>query len=153
MITQVERLGQAPEAVRVLGDAGHGQQLVHAADGQHQPVVAEAARAALGVAVVDGALVQVDAVRLTEHEPHPPQGAGQRDGDPAGLQDARGDLGQQREVQEVVGGVQQDDVGPVAGDAGEGAGSPVPGEPGTDDHDTRSAHGTPPGCARPRLSA
>ncbi len=144
VVAQVQRLRQPAEPVRVLGDPGDGQQFVDAAHAQHQPVVPEGARTALGVGVVDGAPVQVDVARLAEHQPHPVQGARQRHGDPAGLQDAGGDLGQQRQVQEVVGRVQQCDVGPVAGEARQCAGSPVPGEPGADDHDVRSAHGAPP---------
>ena len=47
VVVQVERLGQAAEAVGVLGHAGDGQQLVDAADGEHQPVVREPAAVAL----------------------------------------------------------------------------------------------------------
>ena len=44
VVAQVQRLGDAAEAVRVLGDAGDRQQLVDAADGEHQPVVGRARR-------------------------------------------------------------------------------------------------------------
>jgi hypothetical protein len=39
VVPEVQRLGQSTEAVRALGDTGHGQQLVHAADGQHKTIV------------------------------------------------------------------------------------------------------------------
>ncbi len=76
VVAQVQRLGQPAEAVRVLGDTGDGQQLVDAADGEHQPVVRQRAAVALGVGVVHGVRVEVDAVGLAEHEPYVRQGAG-----------------------------------------------------------------------------
>ena len=60
--------------------------------------------------------VQVDAVGLPQHQPYVRQRAGEGDGDPARLQDAGRDLGQQRKIQEVVGRVEQGDVGPAPGE-------------------------------------
>ncbi len=144
VVAQIEGLGQAPEAVRVLGDAGDGQQFVDAAGGEHQPVVAERALVALGVGVVHRTGVEVDAVGLAEHQFHLRQGAGEGDGDPAGLQDAGGHLGQQGEVEEVVRRVEQGDVGLAPGQLGQRAGGLVAGESGSDDQNAGSAHDSPP---------
>ena len=56
VVVQVDRLGQAPEAVGVLGHAGDGQQLVDAADGEHQPVVRRPAAVPLRVGEPDPAV-------------------------------------------------------------------------------------------------
>ncbi len=150
VVAEVQRLRQPTEAVRVLGDARDGQQLVDAARGEHQPVEGQGALAALGPGVVHGVLVEVDAVGLAQHQPDVRQRAREGHGDAARLQDSGGDLRQQRQVEEVVGRVEQGDVGLVPGEPGQGAGRPVPGETGTDDHDAGSAHGSPPGCRVPR---
>lgn len=148
VVTQVQGLGQAPEAVRVLGDPGDGQQLVDAADGEHEPVVGQCAAVALGAGVVHGPRVEVDAVGLAEHQPDARQGPRQGDGHPARLQEPGRDLGQQGQVQEVVGRVEQGDVGLVPHQLRQGAGRAVAGEAGTDDHDAGSTHGSPPALSR-----
>ena len=52
-------LGDAPEAVRVFGHAGHRQQLVDAARGDDQAVEAERAPAAVRVEPAHGVPVEV----------------------------------------------------------------------------------------------
>jgi hypothetical protein len=135
VVAQVERLRDAAEAVRVLGDPGDRQQLVDAARGEHQAVVAQLAAAALGIRPADLPLREVDGVDLAEHEPHAGQRLGERHGDPARIEHPGGDLGQQRQVEEVVGGVDQHDLDGVAGAPGQRARRRVPGEPAPDDHD------------------
>jgi hypothetical protein len=110
VITQIQRLGHATEAVGVLGDPGDGQQLVHAAHGQHEPVVAQLTARALGVLVCDLPRREIDSVHLAEHEPYAAQRARKRDRHPAGLQHTGGDLGQQRQIEEVVVRVDEHDL-------------------------------------------
>jgi hypothetical protein len=106
-------------------------------------VVAERAGPALRVAVGHRLPGQVELVDVAEDQPHPGQDLGQRHADPARLQDAGRDLGQQRQVEEVVGGVDQDDVGAAAGQPGEPAGRRETGEAGADDHDPGTCHAVP----------
>jgi hypothetical protein len=115
VVPQVERLGHAAEAVRVLGDAGDRQELVDAARGEDEPVVGELVVALLGVGVGDGTAVDVDLVHGAERQPDPRQRGRQRHGHPPGVDDRRRDLGQQRQVEEVVGRVDQDDLDVVLG--------------------------------------
>lgn len=140
VVVQEDRLRHAPEPVRVLGHAGQGQQLVDAADGEYEPVVAQLPVVALGRGEPDPTAAQVDPVHLADDHPYAGQGAGQRDGDPGRFQYARRDLGQQGQVEEVVGRVDQGDVGPATGQAGQPFRRVVPGETGSDDHDTRCGH-------------
>lgn len=138
VVAQVQGLGQAPEAVGVLGDAGDRQQFVDAADGEDEPVVGQLAGFALGAGVPHEPLRQVDVVRLAEYDAHPRQRPGQGDGDPARLQDPGGHLGQEREVEEVVGRVEQDDLGLVPYAPAERTGGLETGESGSYDNDART---------------
>jgi hypothetical protein len=115
VITQVQRLRHAAESVCVLGDTRDRQQLVDAAGGQHEAVVAQRVLAALGVGVGDRASLEVDRVHGAEREAHALQRGRQRHGHPPRVDDSGRDLGQQRQVEEVVGGVHQHDLGVVTG--------------------------------------
>jgi len=53
----------------VVGHAGDRQQLVDAAERDHQPVVGDVPVAALGVDVVHPVLFEVERVGLAEHQP------------------------------------------------------------------------------------
>ena len=117
VVAQVEGLGDPAEAVRVLGDARDRQQLVHAAGGEHQPVVGQRAVVAVRAPVRDGAAADVDAVRAAQHDPDAGQRLGERDRHPPRVEDAPGHLGQQRQVEEVVGRVEDRDVEGAAGPA------------------------------------
>jgi hypothetical protein len=143
VVAQEQRLGDAAEAVGVFGDAGHRKQLVDAAGGDDQPVVTEAALAALRVEVGQRASVEVEAVHLAEDDLDSRQRPGQRDGDPPRLEDPGGHLGQQRQVQEVVGGVDDDDLRRAAGCLGQRAGGLEAGETGSDDDDPGAGHSSP----------
>jgi len=77
----------------------------------------------------------VDAVDLAEHEAHPGQRVLQRHADRARVDDPAGDLGQQWQVQEVVGRVDHDDVGRAAGAPQQPPGRLEPREAGPNDHD------------------
>ena len=56
---------------------------------------------------------QVDVAHPAEDQAHPGQQAPEGDGDVPGLDHAGGDLGQQRAVEQVVGGVDEHEVGLV----------------------------------------
>ena len=94
VVAQVQRLGDAPEAVGVFVDSRYGQQLVDAADGEHQPVVAAVAPASLGIDPAQTPCVEVDAVGLAEDQASAGQGLGQRDSHSARVDHPGGDLGQ-----------------------------------------------------------
>jgi hypothetical protein len=89
---------------------------------------------------VDLPLRQVDPARGRQHEPYPWKSRRQRDRDIARVEQAGRHLGQQRQVQEVVGRVDQHHLGPVAGEPVQFAGGVEAGEAGTDDHDSGSRH-------------
>lgn len=148
VVAQIQRFGHAAEAVGVLGDARDGQQLVDAADGQHQPVVRQGALPVLGVGVAHPAGVEVHVVGLPEDEPDARQGAGERHRDPARLQDSGRHFGQQRHIEKVVMGVDQHDLGGPPGLPGERAGTVVTGETGSDDHDPRATSYHVDSCGR-----
>jgi len=107
-------LRDASDAVGVLGHAGDRQELVDAADGEHQPVVSDLPGPVLGVHPPHLPFGEIDAVDLAQDEPDIGQRLGHRHRHPAGLEQTRGDLRQQRHVQEVVGRVHDHDVGPAA---------------------------------------
>ena len=65
---------------------------------------------------------------------------GKRHGDPPWLEDPGRHLGQQRQVEEVVGQVDDDDVGATARKPGQLPGGAETGETGTDDDDMRTRH-------------
>jgi hypothetical protein len=69
VVAQVGGFGGAAEPVRVVGDARDGQQLVHAARGQDEPVVAELADGALRACPAHHLLPGIDVVDRAEHEP------------------------------------------------------------------------------------
>ena len=140
VVAQEHRLGDPAEPVRVLGDTRDREQLVDASGRDHQPVVADLAGPALGIGVPDRARVQIAAVDLAEDQPDVGQRVGDRHRHPARLEDAGGDLGQQRDVEEVVGRVDDDDLGPVACQPAQRLGGVEAGESGADDDDPRSAH-------------
>jgi hypothetical protein len=115
VVTQPQRLGEAAEAVGVLGDPGDRQQPVDAAGGQQQPVVGHRVALALRVDQADRAPVQVDGVDGAQHEPDTGQGRRQRHRHPPGIQDPGRHLGQQRQIEEVVGRVDEDHLEVQAG--------------------------------------
>lgn len=145
VVAQVEGLRHTAEAVGVLGHSGDGQQLVDAAHGEDEPVVGHLAGASVRVPPGDPAGVQIDAVDLAQHQPDMREGAGEGDRDPPGLQDPGRHFGQQRQIQEVVVGIDQDDVRRAAQGAGERTGGLVTGEAGADDHYAYWAHTNLPG--------
>ena len=74
---------------------------------------------ALGVAIGDRLPGEVDARRTVPSTSRTSgSAAGERDRDPPRVEDAGGDLGQQRKVEEVVGGVDQHDLGRAGAAAG-----------------------------------
>ena len=137
VVAQVERLGDAAVAVRVVADAGDRQQPVDAAHGEHQPVVGGLAVVAVGVGPVHDAAVDVDPVDRRHHQLRPRQRPRQRHRDVPRLDDAGGHLGQQRQVEEVVLGVDDGDLGGVAESAQQPAGRGEPRETRSDDDDAR----------------
>ncbi|BFO17044.1 hypothetical protein SHKM778_34320 [Streptomyces sp. KM77-8] len=64
VVAQIQRLGQAAEAVGVFGDTGNREQFVDTAGGEDQAVVAEGAALALRAGVVHLPGVEIDAVGL-----------------------------------------------------------------------------------------
>jgi hypothetical protein len=96
VVAQVQRLGDAPEPVRVLADTRDGQQLVHTAYRDHQAVVAQLEGLVLRRACLQPAVGQVHLLDLAQHAAHPGQLGGQRHRDSAGLQYTSCHLGQQR---------------------------------------------------------
>jgi hypothetical protein len=140
VIAQVERLRDASEAVCDLGDPGYRQQLVDAADSDHQAVVAEFPGLPLGRPQRQPPGLQVDATHLAEHARHPAKRGCQRHRHPAGIQDAGGHLWQQWQVEEVVRRVHQGDVRGATRRPGEFPGGVVAGEATTDDHDPCVVH-------------
>ena len=142
VVTKVERLGDAAEPVAVLGDAGNGQQLVDAARGEQQPVVGHDAAIALGPDHADPPAAEIDLFRCADQQPGSGAGIWQRHGHPARIQHAAGHLGQQRQVQEIVGRVDQHDLDPggllpaeVPGQSAQGPSGVEPSESSPDDHD------------------
>ena len=133
MITQVQSLGDAPEPVGVPGHPRDGQQLVDAARREQQAVVSGRLAASLRVGELDPAARQVDPVHGAEQQPGAGAGSAQRHGYPARIQDPRRHLGQQRQVQEVIGGIDQCHLDLVAGQPGQPPGGVHPGEAGPDD--------------------
>jgi hypothetical protein len=93
VVPQEHRLRDAPEAVCVLRDPWDRQQLVHTPGRDDQPVVAEFAPLTRWVDVLDLAPVKIEPVDLAEDEPGSGERVGQRDGQPARLENARGHLG------------------------------------------------------------
>ena len=138
MITQVHGLGDAPEPVGVPGHPRDGQQLVDAARRKQQAVVSGRPAAALGVGELDPTARQVDPVHGAEQQPGAGAGGAQRHGHPARIQDPRRHLGQQRQVQEVIGGIDQRHCDLAPGQPGQPPGGVHPGEAGPhDDHPPR----------------
>ena len=148
VVAQVERLGDVAEAVRVLGDAGHRQQLVDAAGGQQQLVVRQLAPGALRAEVRHPAAGEVHILDRAEHQPYAGQGVRDGHGDPPRVEHAAGHLGQQRQVEEVVGRVDQADLGGAAQPAAQRPGGVVAGEPAADDEDPAPGHGPSGGLLR-----
>ncbi len=103
VIAEVDRVREIPEAVRVLGEPGHGQCAGDRSQREHQALVADLDRAvdrvdchspALGV---ERGHATDDQLRVRAHHP-------KRDDDVPRLEHARGGLGQQRgEEHEVLG--------------------------------------------------
>ena len=86
VVAQVHGLGDGAEPVRVVGDTRDRQQLVHAARGQDEPVVADLAGRPSGPAQLTIFCCEIDVVHRAEHEPRLAQPAGQRDQDVPRLQ-------------------------------------------------------------------
>jgi hypothetical protein len=103
-------------------------------------VVAERAGAAVRVSPGDRVTVEVEAVHVTEDHPYARKRRGQRDRDPPGFEDAGGHLGQQRQIEEVVGRVDDDDLGAAPGELGQLAGGRETGEAAADDDDPWACH-------------
>jgi hypothetical protein len=87
VVAQVQRLGQAAEPVRMVGDPGDREQLVDAAHAEYQPVVGHGRAVTFRVDQLDLPGVEVDPIRRAEHQPDPGAGGGQRHRHPARLQD------------------------------------------------------------------
>ena len=136
VVVQVHRLGDAAEPVRVVGEAGDGQQLVHAARGQDEPVVAELPAGALAARPVHHLLLRVDMVHRAQHEPHLAQPPGQRDPDMGLLQQPTAQLRHQRQVEEVIRRVDHHDLGAGPGPPGQFPRRVEAGEASPDDHHT-----------------
>jgi hypothetical protein len=123
-----------------IGDARDRQQPVDAAGGDHQAVVGDVPAVLLGIDAGDAAPVQVDRLGLAQMQPHLRQCRRQRHGHPGGVQQPARYLRQQRQVEEVVGGVDQGDVDVTGGQLAEPAGAVEPGEAGADDDNVSSSH-------------
>ncbi len=137
VVTQVQRLADTAESVRVQRHSGHGQQLVDAARGDQQAVVAHRSPIAFRVDEPELPGVEVDAVNRAEYQPGTGARGAQRHRDLARVENACGHLGQQRQVEEVVIRIDQDDLeGAVhaSADPGETTGGVQSGEAGADDH-------------------
>jgi len=98
-VAEVHGLGDGPEPVRVVGEARDGQQRVHAAHGQDEPVVADLPAGALWARPAHDLLPVIDMVSFAEHESHLAQPAGQRDADVPRLDQPACHLRHQRKVQ------------------------------------------------------
>ena len=111
----------------MLGHSWHGQQLVDAARREDQAVVAEPGLRPS--ASVTSSLLASSSTRSTEPRINrTPWSAGEGDRDTARVDDAGRHLGQERQVEEVVGRVDHHDLGPAAGEADESTGGVVAGE-------------------------
>ena len=107
VIPQVHRFGQAPEPVRVIGHTGDGQELVDAAQRDHQLVVADRPPVAFRIGHGQLPAAGVDIGDRAQDVPHPAAGGSQRRRHRARVQDPSRHLRQQRQVKEVVGRVNQ----------------------------------------------
>ncbi len=134
----------ASEPVRVVGDTRDRQQLVHAARGQDEPVVADLVGYALRARPAHHFLLGIDMVHRAEHEPHLAQSAGQLDTDVSRLDHLACHLGHQRKVQEVIRRVDHHDLGRVTNQPGQFPCSVEAGETRPDDHDAVLFFATPP---------
>jgi hypothetical protein len=111
VVPEVERLGNPAEADGVLVHTGDRHHLVDAARRDDQPVVGRPVLQALGVEPPDLVGVEVDGVHLAGRVPYARrEGVGEGDGDAPRLEDAARHLGQQRQVEEVVGGADDHDL-------------------------------------------
>ena len=135
VVPQVDRLGDAAEPVCVVGHAGDGQQLVHAARGQDDPVIAGLARGAFRPGPGHDLLPGIDASHRAEHEPDLGHPAEQRDADVPRLDQTAHHLRHQRQVQEVIGRVDHRDLDRSAGQPGQLQCGVIAGEASSHDHD------------------
>jgi len=134
VVAQVQRLGDPAEAVRVVGHAGDRQQLVDAAGGEDEPVEREVAGPSLGIDPLDALRRYVHPGHRAQDQPRAGQPIRERDADAPRLEVAAAHLGQQRQVEEVVGRVDQDDLG-VGRVLRQATRRVVPGEARADDDD------------------
>ena len=94
----------------VIGHPRDWQQLVDAARGQDEPVIVEVICLACRAVPANNLLPGIDVVHGAKHDPDLAQRAGQRDTDMPRLDQAARHLGHQRDVQEVISGVDQHDL-------------------------------------------
>ena len=169
MVAQRQALSDAAEADRVLGETRDREQLAYAAHREQQSVVGHGARDSLRIGEPDPPGGDVNLVDRAWHRPDPGPGIRQRHRDAARVKYPGCHLGQQRQVEEVVSGADQDDLDLI------GASSPQPsaavnrtgkrargveaGEAAADDYDAFRAARTvgeyrkPPGSFGVRLPA
>jgi hypothetical protein len=135
VVPQVDRLGDAAEPVRVIRHARNGQQLVHAARGQDEPVKAGLTGSAFRAGPGHDLSPDVDMSHRAEHEPDLGHPAEQRDADMPRLDQPAHHLRHQRQVQEVIGRIDHRDLGRSASQPGQLPRGVIAGEAGSDDHD------------------
>ena len=135
VVPQVDRLGDAAEPVPVIRHTRNGQQLVHAARGQDEPVIAGLARGAFRPGPGHDLLPRIDISHRAEQEPDLGHPAEQRDADMPRLHQAGAHLGQQRKIQEVIGRIDHRDLDRSASQPGQLPRGVIAGEAGSDDHD------------------
>ena len=143
MVAQGQRLTDAAEPERVLGDAGDRQQLVDAAYGQQQPVIGHDTAVSFRIGESDLAAVEVDLIDRARYQPDPGPKARQGHRDTARVEDPARHLRQQRQVEEVVHRADQDDLylahrsgtcpPPAVNQPGQGARGVKTREPAADD--------------------
>jgi hypothetical protein len=70
----------------MLSDARHRQELVHTAEGKHEPVVVDGAAPPLSIGVINPAGREIDTGRLCQDQPYVANGFGEGDGRVARIQ-------------------------------------------------------------------
>ena len=138
VVAQVGRLGQGLEAEAVLGHPGDVEGPADPAGGEDQPVPGQLGGRPVGAQQGRRPPLDVDGDHVPEQHLGPAQGGVQPDGDVAWLDHAGGHVGQQRAVEEVVGGAGQQQLGGVGGQVLLQAAHAVePGEAAADDQHRR----------------
>jgi hypothetical protein len=104
VVAQVERLGEGLEPLRPLGRARNREHPRDAAGSEHEPVETDSTPSSLGIEHLHGARADVGGDDVAGHQRRTGQRRTQRHGDVPRVDDPRGDLGQERQVEHVVGG-------------------------------------------------